>query len=128
MKRNQKSRKLHLFRGRLFNRERPLSSLSQRELIQRESLIGRELFGTVPNDVRREFFNTSPTVWIWHEEWKTDQGKEQLTTKYEVRDDGVWKVQPGPRYHKLAGDELRNFYQATQLYLQRVSRELYQRA
>lgn len=106
--------------------KRPLSQLSERELIQRESEIGRQIFGTIKKGHRREFFNTSPKVWIWHEEWLDSAGKRhQLTTKYEIRDHDIWKVQPGPRYTKLSGDELTNFKRAVEVYFERVMREIY---
>ncbi len=112
----------------LRTRKRSLRGLTERELIQRESEIGRELFGPVKKGHRREFFNTDAHIWIWHEEWLDDTGKkQQLTTKYEVHEDGVWKVQPGPRHAKLAGDELRNFHRAVTVYFERVMREVYER-
>lgn len=112
----------------LRTRKRPLHELTERELIQRESEIGRELFGPVAKGHRREFFNTDPRIWIWHEEWlDADNKPQQLTTKYEIRNDGIWKVQPGPRYIKLAGEELRNFHQAVTVYFERVMREVYER-
>lgn len=109
-------------------KKRPLRGLTERELIQRESEIGRELFGPIKKGHRREFFNTDPHIWIWHEEWADAAGKsQQLTTKYEVRDEGVWKVQPGPRYTAITGDELANFKQAVTIYFERVMREVYER-
>lgn len=107
---------------------RPLHELTERELIQRESEIGSELFGPVKRGHRREFFNTDPQIWIWHEEWFDKAGlPQQLTTKYEIREDGVWKVQPGPRYIKISGNELINFHQAVEVYFERVMREVYKR-
>lgn len=112
----------------LGKRQRPLHELTERELIQRESEIGREIFGPVKKGHRREFFNTDPRVWIWHEEWLDKGGNtQQLTTKYEVRSDGIWKVQPGPRYNKVTGDELVNFHRAVETYYERVMRQVYQR-
>lgn len=109
-------------------KQRPLHDMTERELIQLESEIGRELFGPIKRGHRREFFNTDPRVWIWHEEWNDGAGRsQQLTTKYEVRDDGVWKVQPGPRYTKVEGAELDNFSQAVTVYYERVMREVYKR-
>ncbi len=112
----------------LRTKKRPLHELTERELIQRESEIGREIFGPIKKGHRREFFNTDPRVWIWHEEWLDEAGKRhQLTTKYEVRDDAIWKVQPGPRYIQLTGEELKNFHQAVMIYFERVMREVYER-
>jgi hypothetical protein len=107
---------------------RPLHELTERELIQLESEIGREIFGAIPKGHRREFFNTDPRIWIWHEEWRDAEGKLcQLTTKYEIRDDGVWKVLPGPRYEKVLGEELNNLRAAVGIYFERVMREVYRR-
>lgn len=109
-------------------KKRPLEGLTERELIQRESEIGRELFGPIAKGHRREFFNTHPQIWIWYEEWVDQNGqKQQFTTKYEVRNDGIWKVQTGPRYTKLESTELENFHQAVKIYYERVMRELYER-
>ncbi len=107
---------------------RPLSGLTERELIQLESEIGRELFGPIAKGHRREFFNTGPRVWIWHEEWRDAAGKlHQMTVKYEVRDDAVWKALPGPRYEKVEGQEFINLRAAIGIYFERVMREVYHR-
>lgn len=106
----------------------PLKGLSERELIQLESEVGRELFGPIAKGHRREFFNTDPRVWIWHEEWRDANGKlQQLTVKYEIRDDAVYKVLPGPRYEKVEGKELVNLRAAVGIYFERVMREVYRR-
>ncbi len=134
MKRDSRSlaelvKKLRVLPGiSLVGKKKPLSELTERELIQLESEIGRELFGSVPSGHRREFFNTNPHTWIWHEEWKDSSGKsQQLTTKYDIRDDGIWKTLPGPRYLKVEGEELQNFVLAARLYHERVMREIYGR-
>lgn len=114
---------------RVSKKERRLQTLTERELIQLESQIGREVFGPVPkNVVRREFFNLDEKTWIWHEEIKHENGtKEELTTRYEVQNRGVLKVQPGPRYSYLEGQELQNFVLAVSHYYERVARGLYRR-
>ncbi len=105
-----------------------LYHLSQRELIHLESQIGREIFGPVAKGHRREFFNTGPETWIWHEEWKDERGAQhQLTTRYDIRPDGIWKSQPGLRYESVQGEELANLRLAVQIYYERVMRELYKR-
>lgn len=117
-----------LVQATLHNRKGTPKGLTERELIQRESEIGRELFGPVEKGQRREFFSTDPQIWIWHEEWIDESNQpNQYTTKYEIRNDGVWKVQPGPRASLLAGDELKNFRQATKTYHERTMREMYKR-
>lgn len=105
---------------------RTLGKPTRRALIQMESEIGGTLFGEVPQGHRREFFNLDPTTWIWYEEWTDRAGKRRTTTtRYEVHDNGVLKAQEGARYSFLEGEELTNFITATQLYYDRVAREVY---
>lgn len=105
---------------------RSLGKPTRRELIQRESEIGGTLFGEVPLGHRREFFNLDPATWIWYEEWTDGAGKRRTTTtRYEIHDNGILKAQEGARYNFLEGEELDNFVTATQLYYDRVSREVY---
>lgn len=104
------------------------SRVSKRELIQRESEIGGQLFGAVPLGHHRQFFNLDKTTWIWYEEWNDDEGKVQsTTTRYEVHKNGVLKVQEGTQYYYIEGQELDNFVTATRSYYERVSRDIYQR-
>lgn len=109
-------------------RRRPFKKFTERELIQLESEMGRTLFGELQKGHRREFFNLNPHTWIWHEEWKNEAGQTmQFTTKYEIHEREIIKIQPGPRSTALTGEELRNFQQATSLYYERVMREVYGR-
>ena len=106
--------------------KRPLKTLTDRELINLEGEIGRHLFGPIPHGHRREFFCLDESTWIWHEEWLDEHKKLQTaTTRYELQDKGVLKVQEGARYSYLDGDELRNFTAAAHMYYERVARELY---
>ena len=99
-----------------------------RSLIRREAKIGGELFGPIPEGVRREFFCLDEHTWIWHEEWLDQNRKLQsATTRYEVQDAGILKVQAGSRYNYLEGQELTNFMTAINVYYERVMRELYHR-
>lgn len=94
-------------------------------LIHHEAKIGGKLFGEVPTGTRREFFCLDKHTWVWHEEW-TDRatGKRRImTTRYDVRPDGVLKSQSGQSYHKLRGTEASNFYKAVELYGQQVTAE-----
>lgn len=104
------------------------SRISRRELIQRESEIGGQLFGSVPAGHHRQFFNLDPTTWIWYEEWNDDEGKAQsTTTRYEVHKNGVLKVQEGTQYYYIEGQELDNFVTATRAYYERVTHDIYRR-
>lgn len=108
--------------------ERPLKKLTERELIQLESEIGRTLFGPVPKGHRREFFNLDPTTWIWHEQWRDEYGQShEMTTRYEVHEKGILKVQPGPTYANVEGQELENLRVAAELYHEKVMRDVYNR-
>lgn len=109
-------------------KSRPLGKLTERELLQLESEIGAQLFGEIPKGRRRSFFNLDPKTWIWHEEWMDEQGElQQATTRYEVHDQGILKVQQGARYEFLEGQELDNLILAAQMYYERVMREVYKR-
>jgi hypothetical protein len=108
-------------------KNRSQKQLTERQLLQLESKIGSQLFGEVPEGHRREFFCFDDTTWIWYEEWKdATTGKLQSsTTRYEIQPKGVMKVQEGARYSYIEGDELKNFDAATELYYDRVVREVY---
>lgn len=99
----------------------------ERSLIRRESAIGGKLFGPVPKGYKRSFFCLDEHTWIWHEEWTVKGQRRAVTTRYDVRPNGVIKSQDGASSNQLVtGDEARNLYQAVTLYQQRVDAE-YQR-
>lgn len=110
-------------------KNRPFKRRTERELLQMESYIGSQLFGDVPAGHRREFFCLDENTWIWHEEGTdTQTGEKKLsTTKYEVSEKGILKVQEGARYSYVQGAELRNFLMATRLYYEQVARGVYGR-
>lgn len=110
-------------------KKRLLKGLTERELIQLESAIGRELFGPIPDGHTREFFNLDPNTWIWYEEYKDPATgkKRSTTTRYEVRDNGILKAQDGAQYSFIEGDELRNLTLAVQMYYEKVMRDVYGR-
>ncbi|RYF29509.1 MAG: hypothetical protein EOO17_01125 [Chloroflexi bacterium] len=113
---------------KLPKKTRPLRKLSQRELIQLESEIGATLFGPVPKGHHRQFFNLDRTTWIWYEEWIDHLGKKKsTTTRYEIHDQGILKVQEGARYNFIEGQEFDNFVMSTRMYYEKVARELYKR-
>ena len=94
-------------------------------LIHYEAKIGGELFGPIPAGNRREFFCLDEHTWVWHEEW-TDKasGKRRImTTRYDLRSNGVLKSQGNNSYQKIRGNEVRHFYQAVDLYVQRTRTE-----
>lgn len=108
---------------------RPLKGLTERQLIELETEIGRTVFGPVPHGHRREFFCLDAHTWIWYEEWKDDEtGKmKSLTTRYEVHENGILKAQDGASYRFIEGEELQNLALATKLYYEQVMRGVYRR-
>lgn len=97
-------------------------------LLDLESKIGSKIFGQAPDGVRREFFNLSENSWIWHEEYTDGNGQlRQFTTRYEIRDDKVVKIQPGPRYFEVKGQELANFHAAVNAYHRAVLSQIYRK-
>ena len=97
-----------------------------RSLIKREAKIGGELFGPVPDGVRREFFCLDERTWIWHEEWTDGQGKPHIrTTRYDVRPDGILKAQDGQNYQRVTRTEADRLVKAAEIYQRRVNTEIY---
>lgn len=109
------------------SKKRPLKKLTERELITLESEIGGKLFGPIPKTIkRREFFNLDPRTWIWYEEYKDTDGKDaSRTIRYEIHDEGIFKVQEGAKYSYIEGEELEHFVLATKLYYEQVARDIY---
>ena len=109
-------------------KSRPFKKLTERELIQLESEIGKNLFGPIPKGHRREFFNLDKNTWIWYEEYNDENGeKKSSTTRYEVQEKGILKAQDGARYSYLEGAELQNLVLAVQMYYEQVMRNVYKR-
>lgn len=107
---------------------RPFKKMTERELIQLESEIGRELFGPIPKGHRREFFNLDEKTWIWYDEFTDNQGiKQSTTTRYEVQDTGILKAQDGAKYSYVEAEELKNLTLAVQMYYEQVMRGVYKR-
>ena len=96
-----------------------------RELIRYEAKIGGKLFGPIPKDHHREFFCLDEHTWVWHEEWVDNNNHRQImTTRYDVRDNGIFKTQNNQPYSRLTYEELMNFHEAVKLYGQRIGDEL----
>ena len=102
------------------------NKLSYDDLVNAESAIGRTIFGPIPEGHQREFFEYRKNVWIWHERFVTPNGVMQdMTVRYEVRPDGVFKRPGNGSYHKIEGVELNNFRKAAQMYLDLIKAKLY---
>lgn len=93
----------------------------ERDLIQSESNIGREIFGPVPKGVRREFFCLDETTWVWHEEKYGDV----MVTRYIIKPTEIIKSVDGGNYHRLSVLEAERFCKAVQIYSNRINKELY---
>lgn len=115
-----------LFSGFTNQRDADKRAQHYRELIRKEAQIGGQLFGPVPKGGRREFFCLNRTTWVWHEEWTDKNGKHHaVTTRYDVRPQGIMKAQDGQPYHYIGRQEAMHFLQAVKIYNERVQSELY---
>lgn len=114
----------NLFSGFLQQRATDRRAQLKKALIHFEARIGGQLFGQVPKSHRREFFCLDEHTWVWHEEWVDANGDHQaVTTRYDVRPNGVLKSQGNASYQALTPEETRNFRNAVHLYGQRVDAE-----
>lgn len=108
--------------------DRPLQTFTERELLALESQIGAQLFGPIAPGSRREFFCLDETTWIWYEEWLDEKQKlQRTTTRYEIQEKAILKVQEGARYSFIEGEELTHLSIAIKMYYERVMREIYDR-
>jgi hypothetical protein len=88
-----------------------------RQQLRREAKIGGQLFGPIPTGHRREFFCLDRHTWVWHEEWVDKAGRSRaVTTRYDIRPQGVLKSQGNNSYQQVSGLELHNLHQAAELY------------
>ncbi|HEY1835607.1 MAG TPA: hypothetical protein VGG13_02175 [Candidatus Saccharimonadales bacterium] len=96
-----------------------------KSLIHYEAKIGGEVFGPIPEGYAREFFCLDERTWMWHEEWTDESGRRHImTTRYDVRPNGVFKSQGTNSYRPLSAEEASRLYDAVVLYYQRVMPEL----
>jgi hypothetical protein len=92
----------------------------ERRLINAESQIGSRLFGPIPKGHKRQFFCLDEYTWIWYEEWN-DNGKHRaVTTRYEIRLNGIIKLQDGQPSQILSVTEADNLYRAAYKYCELV--------
>ncbi len=105
--------------------EQERQSRYYRKLIRIAAKKGGELFGPIPAGVRREFFCLDERTWVWHEEWTDANGKENvITTRYDVRPNGILKAQDGQPYRYLDKEEAKRLYKAARMYNKFVQTEL----
>jgi len=94
--------------------------------IRHEARVGGKVFGLIPKGHKRDFFCLDEHTWVWHEEW-VDKGGERhiVSTRYDVRPNGVLKSQNGGGYQKVGRDEVIRLHEAAKLYQERVRKEVY---
>lgn len=99
----------------------------QRALLRHLAAIGGTLFGTIPDNVRREFFCLDEKTWVWHEEWVDESGRHHaVTTRYDIRPDGILKSQGSNSYQRLSPEEEKNFRTAAAMYINKARNEIQQ--
>jgi len=96
-----------------------------RDMLKRESAIGAELFGPIPEGHRREFFCLDENTWIWFEAWYENGKERSMTVRYEVRQDSILKAQDGQHYQLVGEHEVKNLLEAARMYRKRVIMDLY---
>ena len=102
------------------------NGFSYEDLVNAESALGRTIFGPIPEGHQREFFEYRKNIWIWHESFMDPSGvMRDMTVRYEVRPDGVFKRPGEGGYRKIEGIELDNFRKAARMYLDLVKTHLY---
>ena len=95
-------------------------------LLRHEARVGGTVFGKIPKGRKRDFFCLDEHTWVWHEEWTDDSGKYHIvSTRYDVRPNGILKSQNGSHYQEIDRDEAYRLRDATQLYRERIKREVY---
>lgn len=118
---------LKLLSGTLNDEQRRLEAY--RDLIRREAKVGGRLFGPPARNGRREFFCLDEYTWVWHEEWVDEAGlRHAVTTRYDVRPNGVLKAQDQQPYQYVNLDEAQRLFGATSMYNRQVDTELYGQA
>jgi hypothetical protein len=102
------------------------NKLSYDDLIEAESELGKTIFGPIPSGHQRKFFEYRKNVWIWHETFIDPSGAmQEMTVRYEVRPNGVFKRPGNGKYLRIEGVELDNFRKAAKAYLELVKSKLY---
>lgn len=114
-----------LFSGFQKQKQAERQAALYRKFLQHEARIGGTLFGAVPAGGRREFFCLDEHTWVWHEEWTDLDGHVHIkTTRYDVRPNGILKIQDGV-YRNVNSEEALRLCEAVKLYEKRIKSEIY---
>src|ERR1700722_8281876 len=92
----------------------------KRRMMSNEAEIGGRLFGPVAKGHKRQFFALDRHTWIWYEEWIENGRRQAVTTHYEIRPNGILKIQDGQPNQFLTLEEARNLQAATLKYYELV--------
>lgn len=97
---------------------------ARQDLLRKYAKYGGSLFGPIPKKHNRQFFCLDKYSWVWHEDW-TDENNQlhSVTTRYEIRPNGVFKVQNGGSYVALSDRELQHLLSAAEIYTNKVYRD-----
>jgi len=108
-----------------FSRQEPDRRSQIRDMLLRfEAKIGGQLFGALSKGHDRQFFCLDENTWIWYESWTDNKGKRHsVTTRYDVRPNGIIKLQNGKVYQRLSREEADNLVRSAELYYNRISAE-----
>ncbi len=108
------------------NKKQEREAKLYRNLMRHEARIGGTVFGPIPAGRRREFFCLDEHTWVWHEEWTDQNNKHQvMTTRYDVRPNGVLKSQNGSHYQPVKDQEALRLLKATRLYRDKINQQIY---
>jgi hypothetical protein len=98
----------------------------RRDLIRQEAVVGRHVFGSIPEGHSREFFRVDKGTWVWQESWiDGNRLKHERHTKYVVRDKDIVKSVNNGSYERVTIEEAENFEAAVHEYVARVDKEVY---
>jgi hypothetical protein len=99
----------------------------KKQLIQKESEIGRTLFGKIPEGHQRDFYVYDERTVIWNEAWVDANNKKHFVrTRYELYPKKIVKAQDGRAPEFLSRDEAVRLVEALRVYKEQVTKKIYQ--
>lgn len=117
---------MQLVMGQPAVKENPRSA-TLRQLIEKESQLGAQIFGAFPAYDKRYFYCFDERMWIWYEErMNAATGKHDvMTVSYNITDRGILKSYGENQSSYVQDEELEHFTTATEEYAAKVVSELY---